>query len=161
MIKKNKKKLGNFDPKRHRLYKPINISKYKGKSYPICRSSWEFSFCSWLDRHKEVNSWSSESVVIPYQDPMGEIRNGKIKQRRYYPDYLVEIKTREGTQTWLVEVKPYKETIQPKKTQRKSTKTILYEAKTWKVNQAKWNAAKKYCYRRKWIFKLITEKDLF
>jgi len=151
----------NFDAKRHRIYKPLNIKKYKGKNYPICRSSWEFSFCKWLDRNNKIISWSSESVVIKYQDPSCQIYKGKIKQRRYYPDYLVEIETNEGIKTWLVEIKPYKETIPPKQTKRKSTKTILYEAKTFKTNIAKWKAAQKFCLRRNWIFKIITEKELF
>ena len=151
----------NYNPKRHSIYKPLDQVKYKGKSLPICRSSWEYSFCKWLDRNSMVLEWNSESVIIPYNDPMGQIYRGKIKQRRYYPDFLVKIKTRDGVQTWLIEIKPYKETKQPTRGIKKSTKTILYEAKAWKTNQAKWKAAQAFCYRRKWIFKILTEKDMF
>ncbi len=151
----------NFNKKKHIIYKPMNIKKYKGRDYPICRSSWETTFCKWLDRNDKVIEWSSESVIINYQDPSNQIIRGKIKSRRYYPDFLIKIITNKGLQTWLVEIKPYKETIPPKQTIKKSTKTILYESKTWKTNTAKWRAAKAYCNKRKWIFKIITEKELF
>ena len=151
----------NFDKKKHRIYKPTNIEKYKGKSYPICRSSWEFSFCRWLDRNNKVLQWESEPLFIQYKDPTNAIVNGRVKTRRYYPDFLVKVMTNDGVQTWLIEVKPYKETIPPKRTAKKSTKTILYEAKTWKTNTAKWKAAQIFCKRRNWTFKILTEKDLF
>ena len=151
----------NFNPKKHQIFKPINFQKYDGKTYPICRSSWEFSFCKWLDGNKKVLQWSSESLFIPYKDPSNQIIKGRIKTRRYYPDFLVKIDTNQGIVTWLVEIKPYKETIPPKQTVKKSTKTILYEAKTWKTNTAKWRAAQIYCKKRGWVFKILTEKDLF
>jgi hypothetical protein len=63
-------------------------------------------------------------------------------------------------QTWLIEIKPYKETIQPKTHGNKSNKTKLYEAKTWEVNKAKWKAAERYCRLKNWKFKILTEKEL-
>ena len=155
-------KLRNFNSKKHRIYKPLNMNKFKGDSYPICRSSWEFSFCKYLDRNNSVLEWSSESIVINYQDPCYSIYNGKIKSRRYYPDFFVKMINMDNRIIkYLIEIKPYKETIQPKKTSRKSTKTLLYEAKTWKTNNAKWKAAKRYCSQRNWVFKILTEKELF
>ena len=151
----------NFNKNKHRIYKPTNIKKYNGKSYPICRSSWEFSLCKWLDRNDKVLQWESEPLSIPYKDPTNQIIKGRVKTRRYYPDFLVKVITNEGVQTWLIEVKPYKETIPPKTSHKKSTKTILYEQKTWKTNQAKFKAADMFCKRRKWVFKILTEKDLF
>jgi len=151
----------NFNKDKHRLYKPLNIDKYKGKSYPICRSSWEYSFCSWLDRNCKVLQWDSESIAIPYHDPSNQVVNGKVKVRRYYPDYIVKIESGGEVKTWLIEIKPYKETVPPKRSLKQSTKTVLYEARTWRTNEAKWRAAQVYCKQRNWVFKILTEKDLF
>lgn len=151
----------NFDASKHQLYKPLNINKFKGKEYPICRSTWEYSFCRWLDRNENVIEWGSEPLAIIYKDPANQIINGRIKTRRYYPDFLIKIKVYDNIQTWLIEIKPFKETIPPKRTIKKSTKTILYEAKTWKTNEAKWKAAQSFCLKRGWTFKVLTEKDLF
>ena len=86
------------------------------------------------------------------------IKDGKPKFRTYYPDFLIQ--TNKG-EIFLIEVKPYKETIQPTRSSRKSNKTMVTETKTWRTNQAKWRAAKSYCMRKGWKFKIITEKELF
>jgi len=31
---------------------------------------------------------------------------------------------------------------------------------TWGVNQAKWKAAKEYCEKKGWEFRILTEKEL-
>jgi hypothetical protein len=64
-----------------------------------------------------------------------------------------------GTKTMMLEVKPKKETTEPK-VQTKKTKRYLTEVMTWGVNQAKWSAAREYCLDRGWEFKLITEDQL-
>ena len=150
-----------YDKNKHQIYKPLNIDKYKGRSYPICRSTWEYSFCKWLDGNEKVLQWESEPLPIPYKDPTNQVINGRIKTRRYFPDFLVKVMSGGEIKTWLIEIKPYKETLPPKRSGRQSTKTVLYEAKTWMVNQAKWKAAEIYCSRRDWIFKILTEKSLF
>ena len=61
----------------------------------------------------------------------------------------------------MIEIKPYKETIEPIVNKRKAKKTILYEKKTWETNKRKWSAAKAYCDRKGWKFKIVTEKDIF
>lgn len=139
-------------------YNPKNPDKYKGK-YPIlCRSSWEVSFARWCDHSSKIISWSSESVEIRYQDPIQPIDNkGRPKIRRYYPDFL--ILTEKG-EYFLIEIKPYKETKIPKDSKRKSNKTLLYEQKTYRINNAKWKAAENFCKRKGWKFKIMTEKEL-
>ena len=59
----------------------------------------------------------------------------------------------------MVEVKPLRQTKQPKK-QKKQTKAYITEVVTYAINQAKWEAAKEYCKDRGWEFMLITEKEL-
>ena len=61
---------------------------------------------------------------------------------------------------WIVEIKPFKETIPPRSGRTKSQKTKVYEAKTWAVNSAKWKAAEEFCRRRGWFFRILTEKQL-
>jgi hypothetical protein len=38
------------------------------------------------------------------------------------------------TKTYMIEIKPLKETIPPVPNKRKRTKTVLYEQKTWETN---------------------------
>ena len=63
------------------------------------------------------------------------------------------------TKTYLIEVKPDKQTRPPKKGKR-VTKSFIYESKTWAVNQAKWEAAVEFCKDHRINFKIITEKEL-
>ena len=60
---------------------------------------------------------------------------------------------------YLVEVKPLKQTKEPK-TQKRMTKRYINEVVTWSVNQAKWKAASEFCKDQNWEFMLNTEKEL-
>lgn len=152
-IKTQKASKGYFVPK--------NKDKYKGE-YPIrVMSEWERSFMQWCDMNPSVTYWSSEPVGIPYINPT-KINSKGTGEARYYPDFLLKCKNKQGEEkVWLIEVKPAKETRQPQKSKKKAKKTVLYEQKTWEENKAKWIAAKKFCDKKGWIFKLITEKELF
>ena len=63
------------------------------------------------------------------------------------------------TKKYLIEIKPYKQTLPPIKPSRQ-TKKYLYEAYEYAKNQSKWEAAREYCKDRGWIFKVITEYEL-
>lgn len=136
-------------------YKPSNPEKYVGDpNNIICRSSWERKFCHWADLNPDIVKWVSEEVAIPYLSPVDN------KVHRYYPDFLIKVKGQnETTQTYLVEIKPEKQTRPPKKTQR-VTKSFIYESKTWMINQAKWKAADEFCKDHMIQFKVVTEKEL-
>ena len=109
---------------------------------------------SWLDKNDDVLSWASEELIIPYVSPLDN------RVHRYFPDFLVKVKTRDKTiKTMLIEVKPKKQTIQPEPRKR-ITKQFISEVNTWTVNQAKWKAAKEFCLDRKWEFMLMTEEHL-
>ncbi len=144
------------DIKTHGQYIPHNSKKYVGR-YPIIpRSSWERSFCQWLDTNPAVLEWSSESIYIPYFDPVTQ------KRRRYFPDFYMLLEDRNGnTNQYIIEVKPSKESHPPNSRGNKSRKTLLYEQKTWATNSAKWNAAIKWCSKMGMTFKVLTEKELF
>ena len=135
-------------------FKPINPHKYAGDVKNIVfRSLWERRFMKYCDTNRNVIAWNSEEVVIPYKSPIDG------KYHRYYPDFLIRIKSSNDTKkTIMIEVKPKKETRPPKK--RKKTVRYLQEVKTWGVNEAKWKAAEEYCKDRKWEFKILTEDHL-
>jgi hypothetical protein len=147
--------------KKDTVYHPKNVNKYVGNPpYCVCRSSWETIFCKWADNNPAVVEWASEPIAIPYVDKATKDYKGMPKKRRYYPDFIVKVMNRnKEIDTWLVEVKPYKETIPPRPG-KKSPKTKMYEAKTWGTNQSKWRAAEEFCRKRKWFFKILTEKQL-
>ena len=62
---------------------------------------------------------------------------------------------------YVIEVKPYKQTIPPTKTKNKKSQTYISEVKTYAINDAKWKAAREFCEDRMLEFKIITEKELF
>ena len=131
-------------------YRPTFPRKYKGDYHNIIyRSSWEYKFMVWCDRSSSVTEWGSEEIVIPYISPADGRRH------RYFPDFYVKI----GRKKYMVEVKPLRQTKQPKK-QKKQTKAYITEVVTYAINQAKWEAAREYCKDRGWEFMLITEKEL-
>jgi hypothetical protein len=136
-------------------FTPDNPQKYIGDYKNIIyRSSWECKLMSWLDKNPNIISWCSEELIIPYVSPA----DGKV--HRYFPDFVVKIKTKDGSiKTMVVEVKPKKQTKEPEK-QKRMTKQYIQEVVTWGVNQAKWKAATEYCLDRGWEFRVITEVDL-
>jgi hypothetical protein len=136
-------------------FKPSNPQKYVGDYKNIIyRSSWEARVMNWLDKNPNIVSWASEEVVIPYISPIDG------RWHRYFPDFVVKVRDRNGTlKTMMLEVKPKKQTQEPI-IQRRVTKRYITEVATWGVNQAKWKAATEYCLDRGWEFKLITEDHL-
>lgn len=136
-------------------YRVRNPEKYKGDpTNVIYRSSWEKKLMNFLDNNKNVISWCSEEIVIPYVSPIDG------KPHRYFPDFLVKRKDRNGTiGTILIEVKPEVQTRPPKPQSRK-TKRYINEVMEWGRNEAKWKAAANYSKKRGWEFKILTEKDL-
>lgn len=135
---------------------PTNANKYCG-SYPILiRSSWERMFCQWLDITPSVIEWSSENIYIKYYDPV------QGRTRRYYPDFYMMVSEADGKyKKYIIEIKPHRETSPPRKTAKKSNKTLRYQQATYLTNQAKFEAADEYCHKMNMKFKIITEQQLF
>jgi hypothetical protein len=104
---------------------------------------------TWLDKNPDIVEWGSEEIIIPYKSPV----DGRF--HRYFPDFIVKTKNK----TMIVEVKPDRETKEPKARSR-MTKQYIQEVTTYGVNQSKWKAAEEYCLDRGWEFKIITEKHL-
>jgi hypothetical protein len=138
---------GKFNPKNPQKY----IGDYNNIVY---RSSWECKVMDWLDRNDNIISWASEELIIPYLSPTDN------KYHRYFPDFLVKAKTRDGKfKTILIEVKPKRQTLPPEPKKR-VTKQYVNEVVTYGVNQAKWQAATEYCLDRGWEFRVMTEEHL-
>jgi hypothetical protein len=136
-------------------FKPKNPAKYVGDSSNIIyRSSWECRVMTWLDQNSDVISWASEELIVPYKSPV----DGRF--HRYFPDFLIKVKTRDGSiKTMMIEVKPKYQTVPPVQPSRK-TKKFINEVITYGINQSKWKAANEYCLDRGWEFRIITEDHL-
>lgn len=135
---------------------PKNKEKYKGDvNNIIYRSLWERKFMKDCDLNESVIEWQSEEIIIPYLSPIDN------KVHRYFPDFLIKIKESNGDiKTYLIEIKPKKQTVEPDKNPKRKTKRWINEIYTWNVNQAKWKAAEEYCKDRLYEFKILTEKEL-
>ncbi len=144
LVKNSKYRQGYFIPK--------NKDKFIG-SKAIYRSGLELKFFRFCDDNINVIKWGSENVIVPYISPV----DGRV--HRYIIDCYVVIKEGNKTTKYLVEIKPYKQTIIPT-TKYKKKEHLLYEQKQYSVNVAKWEHARKYCQKNGMNFLIITEKDL-
>jgi len=138
-----------------RMYKPMFPEKYEGDPTNIVmRSSWETRFASWCDKNPSVVKWLSEETIIPYRCPTDN------RIHRYFVDFKIKVRTKDNQiKTYLVEVKPAKQT-QPPEFPGRQTKRYLTESLTFMKNQAKWRAANEWCKDRNWEFIIITENEL-
>ena len=137
-------------------FKPTNPEKYKGNAENIIfRSDWERRIMCWMDTNKNILEWSSEEIIVLYRSPVDN------SVRRYFPDIYMKYRLPSGElKETLLEIKPDVQTRPPVKPSRK-TKKYLQEVVTYGINQAKWQAAEKYCSDRGWDFRVLTEHDLF
>jgi hypothetical protein len=137
------------------FYTPRRPEKYVG-TYPIvCRSSWELMFCQFCDTTDDVLQWASESVQIPYLDPLKPHRPGQGANSIYVPDFLIHFRDASGRQkTWLIEIKPMHEAMSEHVRDAR-------DAAAFARNQAKWLAAAAWCQRRGIELKILTEADMF
>lgn len=138
-----------------RKFVPTHPEKYSGDvSNIIMRSSWETRFATWCDKNPSVVRWSSEETVIPYICPTDN------KLHRYFIDFKIKIRQKDGKErTFLIEIKPLKQTAPPQFPGRK-TKKYLFESYAFMKNQAKWKAADNYAKDHGWEFKILTENEL-
>lgn len=137
-------------------YQPKNPQKYKGNVDNIVyRSSWELSFCQFLDHNPNVLQWASEEIAIPYIKPT----DGKV--HRYFPDFWIKYKNKKGQIIQeIVEIKPESQTKSPSR-RGKRKKQQLYESVTYAINIAKWKSATQFCNKYGMKFRLLTEGQMF
>ena len=138
-----------------RKFTPTNPQKYSGDpTNIIMRSSWETKFANWCDVNPSVINWVSEETIIPYRCGTDN------KIHRYFVDFKIQVKEASGRiKTYLVEIKPYKQTIPPVYPGRQ-TQRYLQESFAYIKNQSKWEAATQYAKERGWEFIKLTEHNL-
>jgi hypothetical protein len=130
-------------------YTIINPEKYVGNGTPRYRSGWEHAFMRFLDNNDHVLQWASESVRIPYRNPLTG------KQTMYVPDFLITYRNRDNTvRAELIEIKPKKQSIVESKASSRDRAVVA-------INYAKWDAATKWARRNGLHFRVITEDDMF
>jgi hypothetical protein len=139
--------MGKFAQGRFEMKNP---AKYVGKKTPLARSSWEFVFMRMLDEHPGVVNWASESIQIPYRDPLTG------RQTIYVPDFFVVYNDKNGKKhAEVVEVKPASHTL------REAVGKSAYNQQQYVKNMAKWEAANAWCKQQGIKFRIVNEGDIF
>ena len=136
-------------------YSPSFPKKYRGDPTNIIyRSLWERKFMKYCDLNENILEWGSEEIALPYVSPVDN------KVHRYFPDFYIKVKESTGKiKKYIIEIKPKKQTVEPK-IQKRKTKGYIFEVTEWAKNQAKWKVAQEFCEDRQWKFKVITEDEL-
>ena len=102
------------------------------------------------DEHPAVAKWASESIKIPYRNPL----DGKYTV--YVPDFFIVYANSKGkTKAEIIEIKPENHTV------KEQVGKSAYNQANYIKNKAKWEAAAKYCKQYGIQFRVVTEKDLF
>lgn len=131
-------------------YEIKNPEKYIGNKSPTYRSGWEFAFMQTCDSNPAIQKWASESVRIPYRDPLTG------KSTIYVPDFFIMYVDKDGkSHAEIVEVKPSNQQLL-----EKVGKNVVNQAQFIK-NQAKWEAANAWCKQQGIKFRVVNETDLF
>ena len=136
-------------------FQPSYPQKYKGDPTNIIyRSLWERKFMVYCDKNKNILEWGSEEIALPYRSPIDN------RIHRYFPDFYIKVRETNGQiKKMIIEIKPKKQTVEPK-VQKKKTKGYIYEVYEYAKNQAKWKAAREFCADRNFEFKIMTEDNL-
>lgn len=132
------------------FYAVKNPEKYIGLGNPRYRSSWELSVMQMCDNNDAIQQWASESVKIPYKDPLTG------KPTIYVPDFLVvfvDNKKQKRAELW--EIKPANQTLKEKVGKN------VYNQAQYVRNMVKWAAAQNWCKQQGIKFRIITEHDLY
>lgn len=132
------------------IYKIKNVEKYIGTNTPKYRSSWEYTFMQFCDNNPNVEKWASESIKIPYKDPLTN------KQTVYVPDFfIVYYDKNKNKHLEVIEIKPAKQTL------REKVGKNPYDQAQYVKNLAKWQAASKWCEQQGITFRVMNENDIF
>jgi hypothetical protein len=136
------------------VFFPKHPEKYKGTLPIVYRSSYELKFQRWADHNPNVVTWGSESIIVPYPNPL----TGKVS--RYFVDFNVIMKDKEGNyKKFLIEIKPSSQTVPPVQ-QTRNTRSLAKRQAEYIKNQAKWKAATEWSKKKGYEFFVLTEKHL-
>jgi hypothetical protein len=132
------------------LYEMKNPDKYVGKKKPRYRSSWEWAFMRFCDNNPGITSWASESIQIPYRNPLTG------RNTIYVPDFFIIYHNKKKQRVAeLIEVKPNNQAKTESIGKNKQNQAAYI------VNRAKWEAANKWAKHKGIRFRVITESDMF
>jgi hypothetical protein len=105
------------------------------------------TFC---DNNPSVHQWASESVKIPYKDPLTG------KNTIYVPDFIiVYLDKHQKKHAELIEIKPANQTMLEKVGKNP------YNQAQYVKNMAKWAAASNWCKNNGMKFRVINESDIY
>jgi len=103
-----------------------------------------------LDEHDGVENWASESIQIPYQDPLTG------KYTIYVPDFFIVYKDKNGKKNAeVIEVKPANQQI------KERVGKSRFNQEQYVKNMAKWEAATAWCKQNQLKFRIVNEDDIF
>ncbi len=132
------------------LFQMKHPDKYIGKKTPRYRSSWEWAFMRFCDNNPSVTQWASESIQIPYRNPLTG------RNTIYVPDFFIVYNSKKQDKVAeLIEVKPNNQA------RRKDLGKNAQNQAAYIVNRAKWEAANKWAKGKGIRFRVITESDMF
>jgi hypothetical protein len=131
-------------------YKIKNPEKYIGVNEPRYRSSWERIFMQFCDNNPNIKQWASESIKIPYRDPLTG------KNTVYVPDFFIVYEDKNMKKhAELIEIKPANQMI------KERVGKNPYNQAQYVKNMAKWEAAGKWCNQQGIKFRILNESDIF
>ena len=131
-------------------YAVENPEKYIGIGTPTYRSSWELTFMKFCDHNPSVYQWASESIKIPYRDPL----TGKATV--YIPDFfIVYMDKNHKKHAELIEIKPANQMLIEKVGKNP------YNQAQFVRNQVKWKMANIWAAQNGCKFRVINEHDIF
>jgi hypothetical protein len=134
---------------RQGAYTVKNTAKYVGRGTPRYRSGWELTFMMFLDSNENVLQWASESISIPYRNPLTG------KSSMYVPDFLVTYRgPNYTTKAELIEIKPKKQSLVESKMSANERAIVA-------VNYAKWDSATKWAKKNGLTFRVINEDQIY
>lgn len=152
-------------------YELKNPNKYLGTDKPYYKSGFEYRMMYWCDLNINVIEWNYEPFPIDYifQVPatapkwMKELVD--FKKHRYYMDFYAKIREDNGNvQRYMLEIKPDVQTsqpVEPKKKTKKAVANFMLNMKEYIKNCNKWTAAEQFCNQKGYIFKVLTENNLY
>jgi hypothetical protein len=127
-----------------------NPEKYIGQGVPTYRSSWELTFMRFCDHNPSIKSWASESIKIPYRDPLTG------KATIYVPDFFIVYLDKNHKQhAELIEIKPANQMLIEKVGKNP------YNQAQFVRNQVKWKMASIWAAQNNCKFRVINEHDIF
>lgn len=137
------------------IFRPLNPAKYNGTLPIIYRSGLELKYFRFFDQNPAILTWSSESIVVPYPNPLTG------RTHRYFVDNSVTMKDKTGTiKKYLIEIKPYSKLTPPPPSNKRSAKNTIMLQREYIQNKAKWVAASQWSEKHGYEFKIVTEKNM-